>query len=233
MSFLTIIQNAALVTIGTDVSTTYSRTPEVKELVYYAKQEGRELVKRGDWRVLRRELTYTTLGQEEQTSFIPSDCDHLVSDTIWNRTRRLPIWGPVTPQEWQNIKAWTTSPIKDTVYIRGSSALVAPVPPAGQTIAAEYVTKNYCIGNGVPQSDWSDDNDTTLLPEYLFELGVILRYKMAKGLDTSAALSQYETQVRQYLEQDNPKRTIDLANTDRYGGGRQPGVVVPPGNWGH
>ena len=144
MSFLTIIQNAALVTIGTDVSTTYSQTPEVKELVYYAKQEGRELVKRGDWRVLRKEMTYTTLGQEEQTSFIPSDCDHFVSDTIWNRTRRLPIWGPVTPQEWQNIKAWTTSPIKDTVYIRGSSALVAPVLPAGQTIAAEYITKNYC-----------------------------------------------------------------------------------------
>src|SRR5689334_9530145 len=125
MGLLTLIQDAAVKVGVQRPDTVVSNTDvEVIELLAFAQEEGRELVKRGDWRMLRKESTYATLNAEEQTSFFPSDCDHIVADTIWNRTKRRPVYGPLSAQEWQAVKAFTTSPVMDTLYIRGTSALV-------------------------------------------------------------------------------------------------------------
>lgn len=229
MSLLTMIQNAA-VQVGVQQPATVFNNTDVGaiELLAFAQQEGKELVKRGDWRMLRKELTFVTLAQEEQTDFYPDDCDHIVQNTMWNRSKRRPIYGPVRPQDWQAIKSFTTSPVMDTVYVRANNFLISPIPPAGQTIAGEYVSKNFCQDNsGTGQSEWMTDTDEGILDEAVMTLGIILRYKLAKGLDANAALAQYETQVQQALTQDNPSPTIDLANSQK----RRPGVVVPEGSW--
>lgn len=231
MSLLSLIQGAALkIGIAVPDSVFGNSDLEAQELLAFAQEEGRELVKRGDWRLLRKELSFVTFNQEEQTNFYPADCDHIVQDTMWNRSKRRPVFGPVTPQEWQAIKAMTTSPVMDTVFFRGNNALIQPVPPAGQTIACEYISKSFCQSSASSaQSAWMQDTDTGLLDENVMMLGVILRYKLAKGLDASAALAQYETQVQQAITQDKPSKTVDLASGNRYA--RVPGVVVPEGSW--
>lgn len=208
-----------------------SQAPEVQKLLRYAVKEGREVIKRGYWQGLRSEQTFTSLAQESQTNMIPTDFDRFVNETFWNRSRRRPLLGPVTPQQWQNIKAWTTSPVQDTFIVRGSNILISPVPAAGQTFAFEYISKNYCQSSGgTAQSVWTADTDTPRLPDEIFVLGVTWRYKQSEGLPFENDLGAYEGQIKQYLTSDTAKRTISMSQSQVGMNGR-PGVVVPEGDW--
>jgi hypothetical protein len=232
MTLLSICQDAAdEIGIARPTAIVGSQQPEVQKLLRYAKKEGKEIIKRGYWQGIRKEQTFTSLAQETQTSMIPSDFDRFVNGTFWNRTRRRPLLGPVTPQEWQNLKAWTSSPVQDTFIIRGSSVLINPAPPAGETFAFEYISKNYCESSGgTDQSVWTVDTDLPLLPDELFVLGIKWRYLEGEGLPFENAYANYESQVRQALTGDTAKRTVNMAARSPYGSPR-PGIVVPEGDW--
>lgn len=232
MSLLTIIQSAA-VKIGFEQPQTVIGNTEqfVVELLAYVNEEGRELVKRGNWQILTKEKTHTTLAQESQTGMYPTDYDHMIDETLWNRSRRRRLYGPVSSQEWQALKATASSPFDDTVVLRGGAFLLNPAPAAGETIAFEYVSKNFCQSSGgTGQTAFAADTDTGVLPEELLELGTIVRFKAQKGLDFTVDLAKYETQVNMALNTDKPKVTVDLSESRNYYG-RSPGVVIPEGSW--
>jgi hypothetical protein len=232
MTLLTICADAAdEIGITRPSSITGSQEPTDQKLFRYAKKEGRELLKRGYWQGVRQEQTFTTLAQETQTAMIPADFDRFVNETFWNRTRRRPLLGPVTPQQWQNLKAWTSSPVQDTFIIRGSDVLIDPAPPAGETLAFEYISSYYCTDSGgTPISVWTADTDLPRLPEELFILGIKWRFLEGEGLPFENALANYEAQVRQALTGDTAKRTVNMAARSPYGSPR-PGIVVPEGDW--
>lgn len=230
MSLLTLIQGAAL-KIGVDRPNTVigNSNVEVMELLELANEEGAELVRRGDWQILRRELLFTTIFGDTQTGMVPSDYDHMVQGTIWNRTRHRKIEGVVSPVIWQQIKSSNVGTIYDTLYIRAGNFLISPSSPGGDVIAADYVTKNFCQSSGaLPQSEWLADTDTGILSERIMKLGIVARYKMQKGLDASADVAHYETQVILALGMDKPERTLNFADGDTVGFG----LIVPETGYG-
>ena len=118
MSLLTLVQSVATKIGIQRPSTVISNTAtEVLELLEFAQEEGRELVKRGDWQILRSEYTFDTTATETQTNFSVSDLGRFIPDTVWNRTRRLPLFGPLNSKEWQAIKSFGSSPVQNTCYI--------------------------------------------------------------------------------------------------------------------
>lgn len=231
MTLLTMIQRAAKRIPVTSPSVVIGSTDLiVQELLACANEEGEQLMRRGTWQVLRKQQAYTALAQEVQTGMIPSDFDRFVQETFWNRTRKRIMWGPVTPQEWQNLKAWTATPAMDTFVIRGGDVLITPNPAAGDQLYFEYVSENWCQSSGgTPQNEWAADTDTGILDEKLMALGVVWRYRFAKGLKWQTQFQNYDTQVKQALAVDQPQRTVSLGE-DSYSG-RRPGISVPPGNW--
>ena len=62
-----------------------------------------------DWQILRREHTFTTSAAAAQTGAIPSDFGRFIPGSMWNRTRMRQIEGPLTPEQWQQQQAHTTS----------------------------------------------------------------------------------------------------------------------------
>lgn len=223
------VQSSA-VRIGVQKPSTVSSNTniEVMELLEFAQEEGRELAKRGAWQVLRKEFTFATSAAETQSNYSITDLDRFIADTIWNRTRKLPLFGPLNPKEWQAIKSFSSSPITNSFTLRGGIFLMSPTPTAGDNVYGEYFSKNFCQSSGgTGQSSWAADTDTGVLDERIMGLGIIVRFKAAKGLDYSTDLAKYETQVQQALEQDKPDRAIDLAGVRRSG----PGIVIPEGSW--
>jgi hypothetical protein len=95
---------AAEVGLGT-VGDPYTSTDQnFIQLCRLLKSAGRTLTLDSDWTHLRGEFVFTTvLGQTQYT--IPPDFNNMIDQTGWNRTNRLPIGGPLTPQEWQYFKA--------------------------------------------------------------------------------------------------------------------------------
>ena len=230
MTLLTMIQDACdLIPLARPSAVVSSTAQEVRELLGVAQEEGLELSRRYDWQKLTKEKTFTSVATETQTSMVPSDLDRFVAETFWNRSKRRPFRGPVTAQEWQQVKSWTTSPVPEIFRYRGGDILVQPVPTAGDTFAYEYVSTQWCESSGgTDQSAWAADADVGLLPERLMKLGIIWRWKAMKSFPFETDYQLYESQVQQAILRDKPQRTVNMALGERT---RRPGIVVPDGDW--
>jgi len=238
MSLLTMSQAAArLIGLAAPSTVIGNTDPQVAELLACAQDEGFDLMRRGTWQILDTVKTFTAIATPVgsynyaiQTGAIPTDFDRFVQETFWNYTRKRPLYGPVTAQEWQNLIAWTSSPVVDTFRFVGSDIWITPCPTAGDTMAYEYISKNWCQSAlGVGQSEWLADDDTGILSEDIMKLGLVWRFKQKKGLPFKADYDKWDARARQALVQDQPQRTINFGSG--YNTGRRPGISVPEGSW--
>jgi hypothetical protein len=231
MTLLTIVQGACdRIGIPRPTAVIGSTDQQVLALLGYAQQEGKELARRGAWQALTAEQTFLSVASQTQTGAVPADLDRFIQETFYNRTRKRQVIGPLSPQEWQAQLAITATVVYDTFRQRGNDILMIPTPPAGDTYAYEYVSKNWCTSAaGTAQPAWLADSDTAKLDEELFILGLVWRFRQAKGFDYAEAFRTYETQVAQALARDGDKRTLNFANQRLFDTPRYPGVVE--GSW--
>lgn len=194
----------------------------IKQLFGLANEEGKSLAKRGDWEALLTQWTFVTVAAEVQTNTpIPTDMRKLIPNSFFNRTTVRQMVGPVTPQQWQLFQA---RPAAAYIYLafreRLGDFLITPIPPAGETIAYEYITKNWAMssaGQGKPA--FTSDDDTSFLDEELITLGIKWRFKQAKGLDYGEDMRTYELAVASALGEDGGSTFLNI-------GGPMP--ILPP-----
>lgn len=229
MSLLTMVQSTARrIGIPTPSVVATATDPTVLALLELAQEEGRQLARFGDWQILRKEQTFTTVAAETQTGTLPTDWAGFIDDTIWNRSAHRRLFGPVSPQQWQEWKARSAFPVTDTFCIRGGTWLMNPTPAASQTVAYEYRSSYWCQSSGnVAQEAWAADTDTGLLSERLMGLGLIWRYKQTRGLDWQTDYDKYLFEVNQALATDQPRRIVDMKNENTY----KFGISVPDMSW--
>lgn len=203
---------------------------QVQQLYGLANRAGFMLARAYAWEALREELVFETVAAAAQAGLIPADLDRWVTNSFFNRSTRRPITGPITPRQWQWIQA---QPVFSTVYLafaeRSGQFLIAPTPAANQTIAAEYISKNWAKSNaGVPQSIFLADTDTTFLDEQLVTLGLKWRWLRAKGLDYAEEFTDYEREVETAMGRDGGSTALSMSpqpvDADR--------VNVPDGGFG-
>lgn len=228
---------ASLIGIPQPSSVIGNSNPQVQELLACAQDEGFDLMRRGTWQVLMTVKLFSAVATAVsgtnyaiQTGAVPTDYDRFVQETFWNRTRKRPLYGPVTPQEWENLVAWTSSPVVDTFRFVGSNIWIIPAPVSGDQMAYEYMSKNWCqdaSGSALPE--WQADTNTGILSEDIMKLGVVWRFKQKKGLPFMADYDKWDARARQALVQDLPQRTINFG--DAVSTGRRPGISVPEGSW--
>jgi len=231
MSLLTIVQNAARA-LNIAVPSTVIGNSDLNTalLLRLAQEEGDELSRRHDWQGITIEKTHTTLNQVVQTGAIPSDYDRLVFDCqIWNRTLSQKYVGPVSPNAWQQLQLNLTGGIVGWWRIKAGALNIYPAPTADQTIAFEYVSKNWIdiAATGSPKATWSIDTDIALIPERLIALGVIWRWKQTKGMAYAEELSTYEREVERATTRDKGAKVmrVPTARDDWPQGPTWPGVV--------
>lgn len=242
MTVLTIvtkfIQRTALPAAATVVGNT---DPQIRQILTTLEEECIELAARHPWKGLINEATFVTLAAESQGTLaslgsgptLTNALKYILNDVMWNRTTRIPVFGPVDPQNWQAIKAMTTGPF--TQYrIRGvttgaqANLLFFPAPSAGQTIAFEYVTFNWCLNGSTPSRTFVADTDTLLLDEDLVSAGLKWRWKKEKGLTYAEDFNSYERMVANAIGRDGTKRTLHMDDPIPEA---RPGIFIPPGSW--
>jgi hypothetical protein len=196
-----------------------NNTETIRVLRGYAQEEGKELSRRAPWQKLTKEHTFTTIASADQgTSSVPSDLGWIKPDTVFNRTRRRKVVGPLDDQQWQQIQASLTTMVDPGFRIRGGTMLITPTPPAGETVAYEYVSDQWCESSGgTDQSAWAGDTDVALLDEELFTLGLIWRFRKAKGLSYDEDFLTYEKAINERMLKDGvrPRLTSDATRMDR------------------
>jgi hypothetical protein len=233
MTCLSIIQDVAQrLNIPNPTSAAQSTDPAVLQLVALSTKEGEWLSDQYDWQVLTQEATFTTLATEIQgdVSVICPGLKNIINDTMWNRDLRRPVFGPMTPQRWEQLKAMVMQGPWNQYEIRGNKIRFIPNPTAGQNIYFQYTTQYWCQSSGgVNQSRFLTDTDALLLREDLFKLGMEWRWKKAKGLDYAQDFADYETMLESAKARDGTKDVINMGDVkyDIY-----PGILVPSGSWG-
>lgn len=224
MSLLTIVQGAlGRMNLAQPGVVMTSTDPQVKLCYQLAIEGGKELARRGAWKALTAEATFTTVATAAQTSAIPADMDWIIPDTMFDRTLHRKVSGPVSAVDWQYIQASLSNAIFPAFRIRGTSLLMTPTPSAGNTVGYEYVTKYWCQSGDstpVPQITWLADGDTAIIDEELHTLGLIYRFRKSRGLDYSDALTNYERQVLLAIQREGSRPRLSTDAQPRIGSDR-------------
>lgn len=133
-----------------------------------------------------------------QTSYdLPADWRDMMDQTGWNRTTRLPLGGPLSPQEWQFLKSRMAGvvftvlfrPMLQKLYLYPDTSL-----PMGHVISMEYESSNWAGASGAtsPTKDsCSAGADIVFFDAKMVLAKVKLKWLEAKGFDTSVAERDY------------------------------------------
>lgn len=176
--------------------------------------------------------TVGIVGQQNQgtiQALAGADFNFIINDTMWNRSQRRPVFGPKSPQEWQQLKAQFMQGPWIQYRLRGNQVVMLPSPSPGFAIYFEWISKYWCQNaSGTAQQYMLVDTDVGILDERLLALGAIWRFKKANRLEYDEDFNNYEKAVQDAITRDGGKQRLNLAGaqTDVY-----PGVVVPAGNW--
>jgi hypothetical protein len=224
MSLLSIVTDAAVECHVDIAAAVYASTDDQDKLfVRCAQQEGKSLAGRHNWQALVTEKTFTTTAAAAQTSSIPTDFDRMVPESMFNRTHNRQVTGPLDPVEWQFIQSSLVAMVNPAFRIRGDTILLTPTPPAGETVAYEYISTKWCQSSGnAAQVAWLADTDTAKLNEEAMTLGVIWRFKKSKGMPWNDDYLVYERYVGDLIMRDGSRPRI---YTDRNPNERRP---IPP-----
>lgn len=231
MTLLSCVQEVQKRLIGQRPTTAASSTdPTVLQLVGLVNQVGQALADAFDWQVLRREHTFTTTATETQADGLPTDYGRFCDETMYNRTKIREVLGPLSVQEWQSQKALTGTVLFDAFTIRGGSFLMIPVPAAGQTIAYEYITKNWATDTtgSTGKTAMTVDTDLFRLDEEMVTLGVMASFLAGKGLPYAEEFRNFQTRMLNLQARDGGRRTLDYASRSLTSP-RLPGI--PEGSW--
>jgi len=231
MSLLSIVQTVtAELSLATPATVAGSTDRQVAQLMALTNQAGRELASDHAWQALIDEQTFATVAAETQPTALPADLDRFIPGTFFNRSTRREIVGPLSPRQYQWIKA---QPIFSTVWLayreRDGAFLMQPPPPAGETVAYEYVSNAWAQSStGTPQTAFAADTDTALIDEALIALSLKWRFLRAKGLDYAEEMETFSRQLEQRIAQDGgaPLLSLSPANFDS----RR--ANLPDGNFG-
>lgn len=231
MTLLAIINRAQAILNLPITTTVYSNTGDTqRQLLALCNTAGDVLMREHDWQNLVTETSFTTVATEQQTGHtLPTDLDRIINETLWNRTTTDPVYGPITSQAWQAMKATITSSVWSQYRLRGNSFYFYPAPTAGQSIYYEYVSNKWCQSSGgTAQSAWAADTDTAKIPEHLLTLGTVWRWLEAKGLDYTNRYDEYEREKSKIIARDGTRRKVNIAGPTyrAIGIGR-----IPDGSW--
>lgn len=216
MTLLSIVQDASdRLGLGRPSSVMASIDPLVVPLRGLAQEEGKTLAGRHTWQVLQTEYTFPTVNGTVSYA-LPTGFGELIKDTVYNRTRRRRMVGDLSPSQWQETQASLVTMVNPAFRIRGNLFLISPTPTAAETVAYEYLSKNWCQSSiSAGQPAWVADDDTGILNEELMTLGIVWRFKASKGLDYAEAMNNYEIEVAKAIFKDGARVTIDTSCTER------------------
>ena len=183
--------------------------------------------------------TGDTLTFTQDSYTMPSDFDHFINDTWWDVTNHWILFGPDTPQRYQQEVAGivTTGPRRHFHQVGRTTGNNYRIwPPIGTvennfSIEWQYVSR-YAVqaANGTYKERFTADDDLPTLEDNIFIMGAKWRFFQIKQLDYAPLQQEYLDYVNRRIGQDGGATVLDLAkgSVDSY---LISPAQVPDGNW--
>lgn len=119
----------------------------VAQLLTFLQAAGKDLRDSFNWPELEKEHTFDLVSGTPAYA-LPSDFDGQIFETLWNRDQMWPLFGPMTPEQWQFRKSGiANATILNEFRVKGytdTQFYIHPTPSAsGDTLVFEYYTKTW------------------------------------------------------------------------------------------
>lgn len=236
MNLLNIVQEFCQTTgLGKPQIVMASGDDQLLQIVGLANAVCRDLTRRKDWQALQFESVWTSTAGEDQgamATLAPHCLKAISADTIFDRTRKLPIFGPKSQSQWAKIKAFPFTGPFYQFRIKGGRLLITPPMADGHTLAFEYNSKGCVLSTtnlAVPyQPGFIADTDEFLLDEALLFAGLTYRWRREKGFPFATEFQDYEAMIADVYGRDGAKAVLSMNGESQ---GIAPGVFVPAGSW--
>lgn len=193
-----------------------------------------EITTESDFTWLTQETTFTAVAAEDQgllTTLAPAGFERIIEETLFDRTNRRHLLGPLSPEEWQALQALDTPSATYYYRVREGHFYLYPAPDASAlpTIAFEYASSWIVQDSaGTPKEAITADNDIFALPEKILRRGLAAKWKNVKGLPYQSDENKFYELLNNYIARDGTKPTINVGEKAK---GLTPGILVPTGNW--
>lgn len=176
-----------------------------------------ELLERVDWPdPIARDTAVVGDGTADYD--LPSDFKRLTRDplTVYETTTTRRACIPVTTNgEWTYLNDIGSA--GGSRYYRtsgnendGFAVEFFPTPATGDSITVSYISKNWLSLSGTAGATWTDANAILLLPERLIRMGVVWRFRRAKGLPYADRLNEYEAVLSRLANDARAIRSVDM-----------------------
>jgi len=200
MSLLSVARNVAKnVGIAIPDAVAGGDDPDAIKLREFINETGQELARRVDWRGLRKEHPLIGTGVAAPYS-LPDDFSRVVAGNavMVNGSR---VRGSLTDDEWNSL-----TPVEGTprYYFKGAMLIgFYPYPAEAEQISITYVSTQWTAqGKDVLVSD----DDTSLIPEALLEMGATWRHKRQFAADYQDYMAEYEAALSDLAQFDGGVR---------------------------
>ena len=217
------ILNRVAVEVGLDaVADPYASTEQhFIQMKYLLQTEGETLVLAHEWEFLTREFNIQTLDGDTGNYDLPDDWIAMQDQTGWERAENVPLFGPLSAQDWQYLlgRDLVTSTIYASFRLKDGKISIFPQPPAaGLDIVLEYRSRNWAHDGGSPptyKASLTTGSDVVLFDRTLITRAVKNAWLGAKGFDTSAAQADYNQIFNFLIGKDKGGKILNAGGGNR------------------
>jgi len=218
--------------LGTVSQIVGSTAADGSQILALLNRAGNEIANQeGGWPELRGEQIVTLIPGQQSYPF-PSDLLAYRPSTGWDRTTHWRLLGPMSDREWQRIRSGiaVASPYQ-RYRIYGGQLQFDPVPTTADTIAFEYISKNWCTAaDGTPQACFKADTDVPVIDADLILLSFKWRLLAARGFNYTEEKAAFAEALARRKAQSESAQPLALNRRNpRIGGLGLP--PIPDGNW--
>lgn len=239
MGFLTaqqIINRASiLLGLGSQDTPYASNDANVAMLREMLASGGEDLVREFEWAHLRKQCDITAVAGTDNYT-LPADFNRFINQTEWNRSSKLPLGGPVTPQGWQLLKTLNViAAVQMFFRTKANTIILLPVPAGEYDLALEYMSGYWVSDDGDFGTTNTPTNDTQiiLLDSQMMVHRIRRDFLEAKGFDSAAASNAYEAALTVAKGNDEAAPVLNL-NHNPYNRARLlDGSNLPPTGYGN
>lgn len=217
MSLLTIVSDAcALVGIDVPTSVISSTDQTYVQMVYLAQFEGDELSRTFKWRQQKVVADYTGDGSTTLWA-LPEDFDRFTTENRRQSSILLGLQGPVSDDEFLDAQVRGFRPTIPYFRLIGDNIETTPAVSDGQQIKFEYISSYWITDSGgTAKARFTADSDLSLIYDRLITLGVVWRWKRAKGLDYAEEFRTYQMEKMRQAHVDGGTPRLRLAEGQDY-----------------
>jgi len=145
---------------------------------------------------------------------LPTDYDREIPATDYDKSRRWQMLGPLTPQQWQNIKSsWVASAPIVRYRLLGGLFQIWPLVSTSDLLGFEYMSNAWVtpLSGGTSKTLFTLDTDSSVFSDRLMILALKRKYFEIKGFDVQFFERDYAIELNRAKNASNGATTLSMA----------------------